>query len=318
MGQYTSGLDAPFTYFGGKSDVADEVWSRFDSTEIRNYLEPFAGSCAVLLKRPHVQGAETINDVNGYVCNFWRAVAQDPDTVASYCEWPAIENDLHARKDWLMDRKEDLTDQLRDDPEWYDAKAAAWWCWGSCNWIGKEWPKDTQQKPKLSSRAGEGVMSADLRDSLNEELRKLGDRLRHVRVLCGDWHRTVSSDSMVLSPGTPCAVFLDPPYPTETVYDEDSNTLYREVEEWCLEYEDRDDIRIALCGYTDTYDRLSDDWDRYVWSRVGGYGNQGGGDNEDRHRECIYFSPSCKHADKSRRNRDQHDDVLDAVGLQSS
>ena len=62
-------LKAPFPYFGGKSRVADIVWSRFG--DVRNYVEPFFGSGAVLLARPpeHFEGdtqrIETANDING-------------------------------------------------------------------------------------------------------------------------------------------------------------------------------------------------------------------------------------------------------------
>ncbi|MFK5173473.1 DNA adenine methylase, partial [Propionibacterium freudenreichii] len=63
-------LDAPFPYFGGKRRVAPEVWRRFG--DVKNYVEPFFGSGAVLLGRPetHTSGIETINDLDGYVANF--------------------------------------------------------------------------------------------------------------------------------------------------------------------------------------------------------------------------------------------------------
>lgn len=59
--------------------MAAEVWRRFG--DVRNYVEPFCFSAAVLLKRPgFVTGAvETINDRNLFVANFWRAVKGDPD-----------------------------------------------------------------------------------------------------------------------------------------------------------------------------------------------------------------------------------------------
>lgn len=39
-------LKAPFPWFGGKSRVAPQVWERFG--DVDNYVEPFAGSLAVL------------------------------------------------------------------------------------------------------------------------------------------------------------------------------------------------------------------------------------------------------------------------------
>jgi hypothetical protein len=43
-------LKSPFPYFGGKSRVAAEVLRRFG--DVKTYVEPFCGSCAVLLARP--------------------------------------------------------------------------------------------------------------------------------------------------------------------------------------------------------------------------------------------------------------------------
>jgi len=128
-------LKAPFPYFGGKSAVADKVWPRFGA--VRNYVEPFFGSGAMLLGRPQpFEGTETVNDIDGLIANFWRAVAVDPEGVANHADWPVNENDLHARHAWLVGRKDSLQTTLEGDPEYYDAKVAGWWCWGMCCWIG--------------------------------------------------------------------------------------------------------------------------------------------------------------------------------------
>ena len=65
----------PFPWFGGKSKVSHIVWERFG--DVPNYVEPFAGSLAVLLGRPHPPKVETVNDLDGMVANFWRALAAD-------------------------------------------------------------------------------------------------------------------------------------------------------------------------------------------------------------------------------------------------
>jgi DNA adenine methylase len=127
-------LDAPFPWFGGKRRVAAEVWRHFAG--IRNYVEPFFGSGAVLLRRPFVDGIETVNDADGYVANFWRAVKHAPDAAAEWADNPVNENDLHARHAWLLQHRDMLPARLEGDPEWYDAKIAGWWCWGICCWIG--------------------------------------------------------------------------------------------------------------------------------------------------------------------------------------
>ena len=121
----TAALRAPFPWFGGKARVAAEVWRRFGS--VRNYVEPFFGSGAVLLARPEpFAGVETVNDADGLLCNFWRAVQADPAGVAAAADWAVSECDLHARHLVLVERRADITQQLMADPEWYDAKLAGW------------------------------------------------------------------------------------------------------------------------------------------------------------------------------------------------
>jgi len=132
-------LKSPFPYFGGKSLVATMVWERFG--DVPNYVEPFFGSGAMLLARPgdHHVGTETVNDADGLLANFWRGVMMDPDAVAHWADWPVSECDLHARHAWLVSKREDITRKLEGDPNWFDAKAAGWWCWGCCLWIGGGW-----------------------------------------------------------------------------------------------------------------------------------------------------------------------------------
>lgn len=81
--------------FGGKSRVAPAVWERFGC--VRNYVEPFAGSLATLLARPHDPGVETVNDIDCYIVNFWRALQHAPEEVAHWADSPVNEADLHAR-----------------------------------------------------------------------------------------------------------------------------------------------------------------------------------------------------------------------------
>lgn len=132
-------LKAPFPAFGGKSRIADTVWRRMGNP--RNYIEPFAFSAAVLLRRPEPGAIETINDLNAYVSNFWRAVKADPEAVAHHADWPVNETDLHPRHRWLVQSEAANTElqRVRDEPDHYDAKIAGWWCWGACMWIGSGW-----------------------------------------------------------------------------------------------------------------------------------------------------------------------------------
>lgn len=152
---------APFPAFGGKSAVADLVWSRFGrirnfigpsyngAATILEYYEPFANSIAMLLANPDYDWEagrwtvkhpplETINDIDPYIANFWRAVTAEPDKVAHYANWPVHEVDLHARHRWLV-AQVDFREQMKNDPDYYDCKIAGWWVWGACLWIGGGW-----------------------------------------------------------------------------------------------------------------------------------------------------------------------------------
>ena len=156
-------LKSPFPWFGGKSTVAELVWQRFGA--VRNYVEPFFGSGATLLCRPSpVVGTETVNDANGWLCNFWRALQADPEAVANYADWPVSELDLHARGDWLFYREgvSEWVEKLRADPEFFDAKSAGWWVWGQCCWIAAGWDNNknvdsvSRNRPQLHG-GGHGV-----------------------------------------------------------------------------------------------------------------------------------------------------------------
>ena len=136
-GKSKTKAQAPFPWFGGKSTVAHVVWERFGVVD--NYVEPFFGSGAVLLNAPRIHRTETINDADGFVANFWRAVQAEPHNVARYADNPVNENDLHARHLWLVENRATLTGRLDADPDYYHAKVAGWWCWGLCCWIGSGW-----------------------------------------------------------------------------------------------------------------------------------------------------------------------------------
>ena len=150
-------LKAPFPWFGGKSRCADLVWERFGP--IHNYVEPFFGSGAVLLANP-APCLETVNDMDTYLANFWRALQSDPDAVAFHADWPVNEADLSARHQWLVNQGE-FRERMKTDPDYFDPKIAGWWVWGQSAWIGGGWceVRDTgvhRRRPHLS-HAGRGV-----------------------------------------------------------------------------------------------------------------------------------------------------------------
>lgn len=67
------------------------------------------------------------------------------------------------------------------------------------------------------------------------------------------------------------------------------NGLADEVQQWCLEWGDNRDIRIAVCGLAGEYPLLAH-WEQVAWKSQGGYGNRNK-DNLNAARERIWFSP---------------------------
>lgn len=301
----------PAPYFGGKRDAAAAVWERFG--KVANFVEPFCGSCAVLLGRPDEPGVETVNDLDGFLVNALRAIATDPSEVAYYADWPVSELDLQARHAYLVKRTPWLVDRLGGDPSWCDPKLAGWWIWGACAWIGSGWCSGSgpwverdgvlvhrDQLPHLGTggagvnrklphlAAGRGVNRqlphlgtggagrrglSEQGEAVCEWLEALQSRLRGVRICCGDWSRGVTP--VVTTRHGLTGVFLDPPYTEgEMEYSASSgDDVAAAAAEWCRANGDNPLLRIALCGHEGEHDLSG--WEVYRWKARGGYGNQG-------------------------------------------
>jgi site-specific DNA-adenine methylase len=295
-------MTAPFPWFGGKSRVADIVWERFGN--VANYVEPFFGSGAVLLGRPHAPGTETVNDLDCYLANFWRAIKVNPSTTAAWANWPVNEADLEARHQWLVDQKE-FRQAVKSDPEYCDFRIAGWWAWGLCQWIGSGWcvqrgkGNQPSQLPHLGN-AGMGINrqlphlgDAGMGDSIASYFEELSNRLRGVRVACGEWDR-VLGDSVTIKHGV-TGVFLDPPYSAKEhnmTYSADSDVA-ADVCRWAIANGDNKDLRIAMCGYEGEH-AFPDSWECVAWKAQGGYGLQSDANGRSNSgRERIWFSPAC-------------------------
>jgi DNA adenine methylase len=286
-------VKAPFPYFGGKSKVAHVVWERFGN--VRNYVEPFCGSAAVLLARPAgFSGSETINDWDGYVSNFWRAITLDPDEVLKHCDYPVLELDLHARSSRMLGMREEFTEKMRADPDFYDARIAGWWVWGVSAAIGDTFEKGHKSIPYITPRRSRGIHAYDAPNTIS----LLFERLRRVKVCCGDWSRVCTDIQINYGP---TAVFLDPPYPEgDYGYGTASRsegaperTISGDVLTWCLANGQNPLWRIAMCGYSEN-DALADaGWSAYEWETNGGYSRTAGQKNANASREVIWFSPNC-------------------------
>ena len=131
-------LTCPFPYRGGKRRWAMDIWNRLGSPSV--YVEPFAGSLAVLLAKPDGPAKrEIVCDLDGGICNFWRAVRYAPDEVVYYADWPTIHQDLTARHTYLKRWIVENSKRLSEDMDYFDARVAGLWVWGISLWIGGGW-----------------------------------------------------------------------------------------------------------------------------------------------------------------------------------
>jgi DNA adenine methylase len=323
---------APFPYFGGKTSVADLIWYAFGDP--KHYIEPFLGSAAVLLAAPRPASLEVVGDVNLYVANFWRAVKYQPDLTWEETDYPVSHLDMAARHAWLMEpaRVQALADRLAD-PEWPgDARIAGWWCWGQCAWIGHGWctpswvrstkiphvtgpGKGVQSMGEVNgshrARVGKVPHTTDPGQKVLSPaadgrtwMRSLSERLARVRLIHGDWTRTLNHHYG----GDETAVFFDPPYAEhERVYggqrgaeslersrnkdgtymkvEKDVEPVAHEVAAWCRKHAH---LRIALCGNDGDYNLPG--WQVVRWDRRRlSYGGR-----KTTARETIWFSPACR------------------------
>jgi DNA adenine methylase len=208
------------------------------------------------------------------------------------------------------------------EPDYYDIKIAGWWVWGACAWIGSGWCYT--KKLDLARDAGMGINRqlphvGDAGRGINRKLPHVGDagrgeqllsyfqdlssRLDRVRVACGEWDR-VLGPSVTFRHGT-TAIFLDPPYANEAerasdLYADDDLQVANKAREWAVENSGNPELRICLAGYEGVYDMPSD-WECLAWKARGGYSSQRqDGDNENPHRERLWFSPYCLNPERDR------------------
>ncbi|WP_231750840.1 DNA adenine methylase [Mycobacterium sp. NAZ190054] len=92
----------PMAYYGGKTRLAAKIAALLPAHE--HYIEPFAGSLAVLLaKKP--SRMETVNDLDGLLMTFWRVLRDKPDELARVCALTP-----HSRAEYSAAREADLDD----------------------------------------------------------------------------------------------------------------------------------------------------------------------------------------------------------------
>jgi len=336
---------APFPWFGGKSKAAPEVWAALG--DVPHYVEPFAGSLAVLLNRPHLANrpyhSETVNDLDGMIVNAWRSIQLSPEATADAASWPVSEADLHARHCALVKwRNDNELEHIMGDPAWHDPIMAGWWLWGIACWIGSGWvaghgawwPDETgrlvknprtarepgvdRTRPHLDNN-GVGVNRPAAREpgigephpvtmpELVRWFQHLAARLRHVRIINGDWKRVVTTGAAWTLPvrqdNGPAGVLLDPPYADtanrdDGLYAIDSLTVAHDCREWAISVAHDPKWRIVFAGFDGEHGTAFTDagWTEIEWYKAGhlagGMGNTGK-DGHQQKLERLWLSPHC-------------------------
>lgn len=290
--------------------MADIIWKALGQPA--HYIEPFFGSGAVLLLRPDYDPSsmtETICDKDGFIANVWRAIQYHPEETAYWCDWPVNHADLIARRKVLLANETMLLENLCKDDMWCDCKLAGYWIWAASCWIGSGLTSPNS-RPHISSTGsgvhakgqipylagtGRGVRKLSARnDNLYDWFTALSARLRYVRVVCGDWSR-VCGGNWQDNIGD-VGIFFDPPYGVSdrdtSIYHHDSIFIAADVCKWALARGDKPSYRIVIAGYDEHVELLEHGWTSQAWKAHGGYSNRGG-DNQNCHRETLYFSPHC-------------------------
>jgi len=152
--------------------------------------------------------------------------------------------------------------------------------------------------PHLS--AGRGINrstpseTADRREFIFQWFGQLHERLRDVRVTCGEWQRVLGPSPTTMLGQT--AVFLDPPY-TNGDMDYGAGGMGQgiadSVRQWCIENGDNEKLRIVLCGHAEEHDELlAHGWSIKRWKALGGYGKSDEA-KANAASETLWCSPHC-------------------------
>lgn len=248
----------PFAYFGGKTSAAARIVDHLPPHF--HYVEPFAGSLAVLLAKPRSR-METANDLDGAVMTFWRVLRDRPLELARACHLTP-----HSRAEWESSADLDVADDLE--------------------LARRVWTRLSQSRTGRLVRTGwrHYVAPGDVRtafpgylDGYVGRMAAAAERLHHVTLECRPALELVerygASEDVLL--------YVDPPYVGSVRWSGDS--AYR------FEMRDEDSHRelaaalhqcraaVVLSGYaSDLYDlELFPDWHRTEFASGTGQGVDG-------------------------------------------
>lgn len=228
-------------YFGGKQSIAAQIVSHFPEHD--RYVEPFAGSLAVLLAKAP-ESYEVVNDLDSRLVRFWRVLRDRGDELERYCALTP-----HSREEYMTAKKEGMVDDELEDARrlWILHTQSISGAYEGAGWRS---PGTTRKSPgQHFSR-------------FHQRFHGLTDRLRHVSLENVQYTTILNryrNDEGAL-------LYVDPPYLAETrstkkeyVHDMSSIEEHRGLLEALLLMKGP----VVLSGYASPlYDEYLGDWEQ--------------------------------------------------------
>lgn len=243
----------PMAYFGGKTQLAARIAAMLPPHE--HYVEPFAGSLAVLLaKKP--SRMETVNDLDGDLMAFWRVLREQPGELARVCALTP-----HSRAEAIAAR------ELVDD----DVEQAR-----------RIWVRITQARTGTLRKtgwryyinpAGSGAAMPEYLEAYVDRMATAAERLHHVSLECRPAIELVRAYGAFPE----CCLYVDPPYL--------GSTRHRNYQTEMTSPAEHTELLDALCsarasvvlsGYTNAlYNTALAGWHRIEIATISGHAKPG-------------------------------------------
>ena len=226
-------------YYGGKARKAQWIAELLPWEQRTCYMEPFSGMASVLLARAPVN-LEILNDLNGRVINWWRAIRDESAEFARLLQYTP-----HSRNEYIEACK-----QLDDATLAPIRRALAF------HIVVQQGVMHADNVDKVKGSFGRSFHANSARQYAwrPERVEALARRLRHVTLEEQDamklLARTAPDEGMV--------IYADPPYHStdNTGYDKGVVNVDGLAEAFQAQKG-----RVAISGYRDEWDRLG--WVKY-------------------------------------------------------
>lgn len=255
-------MKPPLNYYGGKISLGEQIGNLLPPH--RHYVEPFAGSLAVLLaKTPSV--AETVNDIDGDLVAFWRVLRDNPEALIH-----AASMTPHSRQEHQESYSLDGCDEVEQ--------------------ARRIWVRLTQGRAgrldktgwRFSIAADRFVSLSGTLDIYVERMKTAAQRLRHVTIECRDALEIIE----LYGRHPDVCIYADPPYVGSTrstgyrheMRDDSAHEELAEALQACK-------ASVVLSGYhSPLYERLYDEWNVRTFAAISDQGLT------DRHRTEVIWS----------------------------